>query len=148
MRIASSSWTTAGLWQSALTTSCSGRARCTATSHRNSTVQPRGCEAAMRIVIFCHSLASDWNHGNAHFLRGVCSELVARGHDLSVYEPRDAWSAVNLGADAGEPALDGYRSAYPDLQSVRYDPQRLDLDRVLNQADLVLVHEWNPHDLV
>ena len=25
----------------------------------------------MTIVIFCHSLISDWNHGNAHFLRGV-----------------------------------------------------------------------------
>ena len=23
------------------------------------------------VVIFCHSLVSDWNHGNAHFLRGV-----------------------------------------------------------------------------
>jgi spore maturation protein CgeB len=102
----------------------------------------------MRIVIFCHSLASDWNHGNAHFLRGVCSELVARGHDVSVYEPRDAWSVQNLVADAGEPALDGYRVAYPHLRSIRYDPERLDLDRVLDHADLVLVHEWNPHDLV
>ena len=33
----------------------------------------------MRVVIFCHSLLSDWNHGNAHFLRGVATELVARG---------------------------------------------------------------------
>ena len=24
----------------------------------------------MRFVIFTHSLVSDWNHGNAHFLRG------------------------------------------------------------------------------
>ena len=38
----------------------------------------------MRVVIFCHSLVSDWNHGNAHFLRGVVSELIARGH----YGPR------------------------------------------------------------
>ena len=30
----------------------------------------------MRAVLFYHSLASDWNHGNAHFLRGVCSELA------------------------------------------------------------------------
>ena len=102
----------------------------------------------MRIVIFCHSLASDWNHGNAHFLRGVCSELIARGHEVSVHEPRDAWSAQNLVAEAGEPALDDYRAAYPHLRSVRYDPQRLDLDRALDDADLVLVHEWNPHDLV
>jgi len=46
----------------------------------------------MRVVMFCHSLVSDWNHGNAHFLRGVCAELIARGHSVGVYEPRDAWS--------------------------------------------------------
>jgi spore maturation protein CgeB len=102
----------------------------------------------MRIVLFCHSLASDWNHGNAHFLRGVCSELIARGHDVSVYEPRDGWSAQNLVAEAGESALDDYRVVYPQLQSIRYDRDRLDLDRALADADLVLVHEWNPHDLV
>ena len=36
----------------------------------------------MRFVIFCHSVLSDWNHGNAHFLRGVATELAARGHDV------------------------------------------------------------------
>ena len=29
----------------------------------------------MRIVFFCHSIRSDWNHGNAHFLRGLCVAL-------------------------------------------------------------------------
>ena len=29
----------------------------------------------MKVVIFCHSLISDWNHGNAHFLRGIVAEL-------------------------------------------------------------------------
>ena len=37
----------------------------------------------MRIVYFTHSLLSCWNHGNAHFLRGVLRELKARGHDVS-----------------------------------------------------------------
>ena len=32
----------------------------------------------MRIVFFVHSLLSDWNHGNAHFLRGVVTALQAR----------------------------------------------------------------------
>jgi len=41
----------------------------------------------VRVVIFCHSLLSDWNHGNAHFLRGVAAELVARGHDVAAFEP-------------------------------------------------------------
>ena len=30
-----------------------------------------------KIVLFCHSLRSDWNHGNAHFLRGIATELQA-----------------------------------------------------------------------
>ena len=50
----------------------------------------------MHVVMFYHSLISDWNHGNAHFLRGVAGELVARGHDVIVYEPADAWSVQNL----------------------------------------------------
>ena len=27
-----------------------------------------------KLVLFCHSLRSDWNHGNAHFLRGMLAE--------------------------------------------------------------------------
>ncbi len=102
----------------------------------------------MRVVIFCHSILSDWNHGNAHFLRGVATELAERGHALAVYEPRDAWSAQNLVAEAGPAALDAYRAAYPRLGATRYDAATLDLDEALDGADLVLVHEWNGHDLV
>lgn len=102
----------------------------------------------MRFVIFCHSLVSDWNHGNAHFLRGVASELLARGHDVRVYEPRDAWSVTNLLRDAGAGALEHFRSAYPQLASVRYDPVSLDLEAALADANVVLVHEWNEPDLI
>ncbi|HYD47308.1 MAG TPA: glycosyltransferase [Terriglobales bacterium] len=102
----------------------------------------------MRIVIFCHSIRSDWNHGNAHFLRGIATELQQRGHDVAIYEPRDAWSVQQLVARHGASALRGYRSAYPTLTSVRYDERKLDLDRALAGADLVLVHEWNSRELV
>lgn len=102
----------------------------------------------MRVVVFCHSLLSDWNHGNAHFLRGVVGELQSRGHDVAVYEPKTAWSMENLLAEAGPGAIAGFHAAYPHLQSTRYDPARLDLDRALEAADLVLVHEWNDHALV
>lgn len=102
----------------------------------------------MRVVLFCHSLLSDWNHGNAHFLRGVVTELQVRGHDVRVYEPGDAWSAANLLLDAGQDALEGVLDVYPRLQITRYDPARLDLDEALDAADLVLVHEWNPPRLV
>jgi spore maturation protein CgeB len=102
----------------------------------------------MRIAFFVHSLLSDWNHGNAHFLRGVAGELIARGHDVRVFEPRDAWSLQNLLTDHGEAALAGFHAAYPTLTSQRYDLATLDLDRALDGADLVIVHEWNDHGLV
>jgi spore maturation protein CgeB len=102
----------------------------------------------MRIVLFCHSLISDWNHGNAHFLRGVVAELLDRGHDVSVIEPADGWSRQQLLAEAGAPAVEGFHRAYPRLTSAAVDLDRLCLDEVLHGADLVLVHEWNPHSLV
>lgn len=98
--------------------------------------------------MFCHSLLSDWNHGNAHFLRGVSSELLARGHDVAVYEPRSSWSLMNLVAEHGLAPLREFRKAYPDLKSIRYNPSTLDLDVALDGADLVIVHEWNDHALV
>ena len=102
----------------------------------------------MRVVIFCHSLRSDWNHGNAHFLRGVTRELQQRGHDVRVFEPFGGWSATNLEHEAGRAALDGYRQAYPTLDAYLYDPLAFDVDAALDQASLVLVHEWTGTDVV
>jgi len=102
----------------------------------------------MRVIVFCHSLLSDWNHGNAHFLRGVCSDLIARGHAVDVYEPHDAWSLQNLLSEHGEGPLREFARAYPTLRSIRYTADTLDLDTALADADLVLVHEWNAHALV
>lgn len=102
----------------------------------------------MRIVMFCHSLVSDWNHGNAHFLRGIATELIARGHRLRIYEPEDAWSARNLAQESGPAALDSFRAAYPALNSIRYNRATLDLAEALRGADLCIVHEWNDPRLV
>jgi spore maturation protein CgeB len=102
----------------------------------------------VRVIVFCHSLVSDWNHGNAHFLRGVCGELLARGHEVEVYEPADGWSTTNLIAEHGEQAVRDFARAYPALSSHRYAAGSVDLDLALDGADLVLVHEWNEHELV
>jgi spore maturation protein CgeB len=102
----------------------------------------------MRIVVFCHSLVSDWNHGNAHFLRGVVAELLDRGHDVVVYEPLDAWSRANLVVDQGRKAVDDVRRAFPHLRSTVYDPLEPDVPALTEGADLVLVHEWNEPSLV
>ena len=102
----------------------------------------------MNFVLFCHSLVSDWNHGNAHFLRGVCGELDARGHRVEVHEPANGWSLTNLLQDQGPAAVRGFREAYPRLNSHSYDLRTLDLDLVLDGADVVIVHEWTDPDLV
>lgn len=101
----------------------------------------------MRITLFYHSLLSDWNHGNAHFLRGVATELVRRGHAVQVYEPADSWSFRNLLAEQGNAPVDGFHATYPLLQSTRYDDS-LDIDAVFASTDLVIVHEWNSPALV
>jgi spore maturation protein CgeB len=101
----------------------------------------------VRIVYFTHSLRSCWNHGNAHFLRGVLRELIARGHDVVAFEPEDAWSLTNLLADHGDGGLAPWRSAYPELSSQTYAPDT-DLEALVEGADLVIVHEWNEPKLV
>ena len=101
----------------------------------------------MKIAYFTHSLRSCWNHGNAHFLRGVLSELAARGHDVRAYEPAGAWSLANLLKDHGAEALIPYSRNYPELCSVEYGPQT-DLGELVDGADLVIVHEWNDPAIV
>jgi spore maturation protein CgeB len=102
----------------------------------------------MKVVVFSHSLVSDWNHGNAHFLRGVAAELRERGHEVAVFEPADGWSRANLVREHGERPLREFEATFPELSSYEYDPQRLNLDAALDDADLVLVHEWNEPELV
>ncbi len=102
----------------------------------------------MRVVLFCHSLLSDWNHGNAHFLRGVVRELQHRGIAVAVYEPLAGWSVSNLFHDVGDRALDAFVHHYPTLTSTFYDAATLDLDAALAGADLVIVHEWTERRLV
>ncbi|MFA9479258.1 glycosyltransferase [Phycisphaerales bacterium AB-hyl4] len=102
----------------------------------------------MQFVFFYHSLISDWNHGNAHFLRGIVSELLSRGHDVRVFEPRDGWSLSNLLAEHGSRPVEVFEQAYRHLRSEMYDLATLDLDSALAGADVVIAHEWNHPDLI
>ena len=101
----------------------------------------------MKIAYFTHSLASCWNHGNAHFLRGVLRELIALGHDVRAFEPEGNWSLANLLSDAGEDGLDAYRAAYPELTSTSFAAD-IPPDQLIDDADVVIVHEWNEPALV
>lgn len=102
----------------------------------------------MKVVVFCHSVWSDWNNGNAHFLRGVVAELLARGHRVRVYEPAQGWSRRHLIAAQGGAALEGVRSAFPWMDAVAAVVDGPDVERLTEGADLVLVHEWNDPRLV
>jgi spore maturation protein CgeB len=113
---------------------------------RGSTVWPFWKWRDMRFVFFTESLISCWNHGNAHFLRGVIRVLLRAEHDVRSYEPADGWSRGNLAADHGTQALQRFAADFPELAAV---PRMLtDLDAMLDGADVVVVHEWTSHALV
>jgi spore maturation protein CgeB len=103
----------------------------------------------MKFVLFYHSLVSDWNHGNAHFLRGVVKELHGRGHEVVVLEPRDGWSRRNLAKDHGPEAFAEIEQAMV-LEGLfqLYDPNDFDPAPWVESADVTIVHEWNPPELV
>lgn len=94
-----------------------------------------------------HSLRSCWNHGNAHFLRGVLRELRLAGHDVHSYEAPDAWSARHLAADHGAAMLSAWAHDYPELAG-RVHVGIPDAAALLDGADVVIVHEWNDPALV
>ncbi len=102
----------------------------------------------MRVAIFAHSFISDWNHGNAHFLRGVAGELLSRGIEVKLFEPLEAWSLENLIRFQGEEPVRLFHEFFPYLKISRYCLSDLDLERELEGVDLILVHEWNDYDLV
>ncbi len=101
----------------------------------------------MKILLFYHSLISGWNHGNAHFLRGITTELLKRGHNVQVFEPRDGWSFRNWLQECGKEGFKEFKIAYPHLTTNFYDDST-NFDSVLKDADLVIVHEWNDTELV
>jgi len=104
----------------------------------------------LNIALFAHSMISDWNHGNAHFLRGLMRELVRMGHNVRCYEELSSWSLTNLMKCEGQraiEAIDAFRRIYSELDIRFYnssdDGFQKFLEEELKDADLVLLHEWN-----
>lgn len=104
--------------------------------------------------LFAHSWVSDWNHGNAHFLRGLARELLRQGHDVRCYEQLGSWSLNNLVKQEGEraiEAIDEFRRIYPELdirfyqRDETFDPM---LEEELKDADVAIIHEWNDPEVV
>jgi spore maturation protein CgeB len=108
----------------------------------------------IRFRIFAHSWISDWNHGNAHFLRGLARELQRLGHEVRCYEEYGAWSLANLIEQEGkvaEQAIEQFRGEFSDLDVRLYErsPELVDqLREELRDADVVIIHEWNKPEVV
>ena len=102
----------------------------------------------MKVVLFYHSFLSCWNHGNVHFLRGMARALIRLGHDVVVHEPEDGWSRTNALADGGAQVLAEAEKLVPGVTVYSYRESELDLDRAVDGADLVIVHEWNTPSLI
>ncbi len=100
----------------------------------------------MRILYFTHSLVSCWNHGNAHFQRGVLRALRKLGHDAIACEPEGGWSRSHLRQDASD-AEDRFASSFADLPVVTYACPE-DIAGLVGDSDLVIVHEWNDSDII
>ena len=107
----------------------------------------------LSIAIFLHTLRSDWNNGNAHFLRGLARELGTLGHTVRVFEPVTNWSVENLRTEPnGEASLAQFAATYPDIDLRLYEPTdpdlRTELLRELHAFNVVVVHEWNERALI
>jgi spore maturation protein CgeB len=108
----------------------------------------------LKIRIFAHSWISDWNHGNAHFLRGLAYELTRLGHEVRCYEEIDSWSMTNLveeGIEKAAHAFRSFRKAFPTLDVRFFRRGEFFLDYAedeLRGSDVVIIHEWNDPEVV
>jgi len=103
-----------------------------------------------RFAFFYHSIISDWNHGNAHFVRGLVRALQARGHTVTCYEQADNWSLSNLLATSPS-AVEDFAAAFSDIDVKHYTlDEHLEkwVTERLREADVAIVHEWNDPRLI
>lgn len=101
------------------------------------------------IAYFAHSLRSDWNNGNAHFLRGLLENVRHLEHYVEIFEPLKGWSIENLRSETrGAHSLQRFSEVYPDLLIHPYNPCHIATlpfwREMLRKFDIVILHEWNP----
>ncbi|MFW6040067.1 MAG: CgeB family protein [Gemmatimonadota bacterium] len=103
------------------------------------------------MVIFTHSVISDWSHGNAHFQRGLMRALGERGHEVVACERWRSWSVEHLFEEAGAGPIVEFARRFADLEVRTYgdwDTILEEVDELTRGADLVIVHEFNEPELV
>ena len=106
----------------------------------------------LRIAYLAHTFRSDWNNGNAHFLRGLLRALGTLGHDVAAFEREDDWSIENLLQEPdGRDSLEQFASVYPELRIDAYTAANSKNPAYWREAlrnfDVVILHEWNRPEL-
>ena len=104
----------------------------------------------LRLAYIAHSLRSDWNNGNAHFLRGLMRALGLEGHDVHVLEPEMPWSLLNLLEEPlGAESLATFAATYSDINLTTYPDGAGEAEwrELLRNREIVILHEWNPPEL-
>jgi spore maturation protein CgeB len=102
--------------------------------------------AKLRLAYIAHTLRSDWNNGNAHFLRGLMRAMTDLGHDLTVFEPESGWSIENLLTEPrGRQSIDNFVRTYPDINLKTYNSEQSGggWRERLKDKEVVILHEWS-----
>ena len=99
------------------------------------------------------SSATRWSPTGTTATRTSCAASCARAAGARprrrVYEPRDGWSRRNLVAEHGDARDRRFAQRLSrSCAAAATTSATLDLDAALDDADLVLVHEWNEPALV
>lgn len=107
---------------------------------------------SLRMAYLAHSLRSDWNNGNAHFLRGLMRSMIAMGHAVRIFEPCTAWSIEHLREEGqGEASLRYFSELYPEIRIATYTAAQYRDVRfwraALQDCEIVILHEWNPPEV-
>lgn len=105
----------------------------------------------MKIVLFAHSVVSDWSHGNAHFLRGLIRSLSKRGHRVVACEQWRNWSTDSLFEDHGHGPIVEFARLFSDIEVQVYggwDNILEEVDYLTHGADVVIAHEFNAPELI
>jgi len=103
----------------------------------------------LRLAYFAHSLRSDWNNGNAHFLRGLLRAVNSLGCEVTVFELAHGWSIDHLREEPnGDESIRKFDALYPDLCISPYGDSEAEnrtfWSTALRNFDVVILHEWNP----
>ncbi len=104
----------------------------------------------LRIAYFAHTVRSDWNNGNAHFVRGLLRAMNSLGHKVTAFEPEMDWSYENLlDEQQGSQSIDQFARTYSDVFIQTYAAAEVDASfhdlwvERLREVQVVILHEWN-----